>query len=105
MDGNAAPAVFVRRQSVHALWRSRNSNKETTTHTDGLLVASGKSVVVSRFEEPAETVFAVRPEHEVSRQLSRDEVGHSPVLPEVDPFGPHAKHELCLSCVRDVVLA
>jgi len=48
---------------------SRNSDKETTADTDGLLVASGKTVVVSGFEEPTETVFAGRPEHEVSRYL------------------------------------
>src|SRR5208282_2345120 len=75
---------------------SRNSDEETTAHADGLLVASGKTVVVSRFEEPAKTVFAGRPEHEVSRKLSCNGIGHFPILPEMDPFGSDAQHELCL---------
>ena len=75
---------------------SWNSDEETDAHTDGLLVASGKTVVVSRFEEPAETVFAGRPEHEVSRYLPRDGVGHFPDLFEMDPLRTDAHHELCL---------
>jgi hypothetical protein len=42
-------------------------------------------------------VFAGRPEHEVSRRLSRDGVAHFPILSEVDPFGTDAHHELCVS--------
>ena len=49
--------------------RLRDSDEETTAHPNGLLVASSKAVVVSRLEEPAETVFAGGPEHEVSRHL------------------------------------
>jgi hypothetical protein len=81
---------------IHAPLLSRNSDEETDAETDGLLVASGKTVVVSRFEEPAETVFAGRPEHEVSRYFPRDGVGHFPVLSEVDPYGADTHHELCL---------
>ena len=75
---------------------SWNSDEEADAHTDGVLVASGKTVVVSRFEEPAETVFAGRPKHEVCRYLTRDGVGRFPVPSEVDPFGTDADHELCL---------
>jgi hypothetical protein len=67
----------------------------TTAHTDGLLVASAKVVVVCRFEEPAEAVFAGWPEHEVSRQLTGYGVGRFPILLEVNPFGTDAQHELC----------
>jgi NAD(P)-dependent dehydrogenase (short-subunit alcohol dehydrogenase family) len=50
--------------------RLQDSYEETTTHTDGLLVASSEAVVVSWFEVPAETVFADGPEHEVSCQFT-----------------------------------
>lgn len=60
-------------------------------------MASGKTVVVGRFEEPTEAVFASWPEHEVSRKLSGNGIGHVPVLVEVNLFGTDAQHELCLS--------
>ena len=90
-------ACFRQVTIAHALQRSRDSDEETTAHTDGLLVASSKAVVVSRFEEPAETVFAGGPEHEVSCQLTRDRVGYFSALSEMNPFRADAQHELCLS--------
>ena len=60
-------------------------------------MTSRKTVVVSRFEEPAETVFADRPEHKVSCQLPGNGIGSFPVLVEMNPFGTDAQHELCLS--------
>jgi hypothetical protein len=49
---------------------SMNGDQQTTTDSDGLLMASRESVVIGGFEEPAEAVLARGPEHEVSGDLT-----------------------------------
>ena len=75
---------------------SRDSNKQAPAHTDGLLMASCKAVVIGRFEKPAEAMFARWPEHKVSRQLASYGVLHFSILLEINPFGTDAQHELRL---------
>lgn len=71
-----------------------NADQQTGAHADRLLVASGKAVIVGRFQIPAEAMFSMRPEHEVSGDLARDGIAHIAVLPEMNPFGADTKHEL-----------
>jgi hypothetical protein len=49
---------------------SMNSNKQTATHADGLLMTARKAVVVGGFEKPAKAVLTGRPEHEVTGHLT-----------------------------------
>jgi phospholipid N-methyltransferase len=49
---------------------SMNSDKQTATHADGLLMTARKAVVVGGFEKPAKAVLTGRPEHEVAGHLT-----------------------------------
>jgi hypothetical protein len=49
---------------------SLNSYKQTAAHADGLLMTMRKTVVIGGFEKPAKAVFACRPEHEVTGNLT-----------------------------------
>lgn len=49
---------------------SMDTNQESCAHTYRLLVAGHKAVVISRFKIPTKAMFAIRPEHEVSRNLT-----------------------------------
>jgi hypothetical protein len=49
---------------------SMNSDKQTATHADGLLMTARKAVVVGGFKKPAKAVLTGRPEHEVTGYLT-----------------------------------
>lgn len=71
-----------------------DTDQKACADTDGLLMTGHKAIVVSRFQIPTKTVFAVGPEHEVSGDLTRDGVGCCSMLPKVDPLWPDSQHEL-----------
>jgi hypothetical protein len=54
---NLCPNSFSQNPKDHLYFPLMYSDEEATAHTDGVLAASGKTVVVSRFQKPAETVF------------------------------------------------
>ena len=56
-------------------------------------MATCEAVVVSRFQEPAELMFAGWPEHKVPRYFSCQRVGPSPALFDVNPLRADAEHE------------
>jgi hypothetical protein len=77
-----------------------NADQETCTHTERLLVTCRKAVIVGRFQEPADAVFASGPEHEVSCQLTRNRIGRFPILLEKTHSGPMPSMN---SVLRDMV--
>jgi hypothetical protein len=60
-------------------------------------MSSCKAVVISRFEKPAEVMFAIWPEHRIPSYFSGDCVGPSPSLFEVNPLRANPEHEFCFS--------
>jgi hypothetical protein len=70
---------------------------ETSTHADRLLVPGGETVIVRRFEIPAEMMPSGGPEHEVTGHFAGQAVRGSTILLEIDPLRTYAKHELCFS--------
>lgn len=53
----------------------RYTYEETTTHAEGLFVTAGEAIVKAWFEEPAKSVLATRPKHEVCRRLFGKRIG------------------------------
>jgi hypothetical protein len=51
---------------------SMNRDKQTAAHTDGLLMAPRKAVVVGGFEKPPKTALVRWPEHEVTSHFTGD---------------------------------
>lgn len=49
-----------------------DTDQKACAHTNGLLMTGHEVVVVSRFQIPTKTAFAIGPEHEVSGDLTRD---------------------------------
>jgi hypothetical protein len=49
-----------------------DTDQKACAHTNRLLMTGHEVVVVSRFQIPTKTVFAIGPEHEVSADLTRD---------------------------------
>jgi hypothetical protein len=56
-------------------------------------MATCEAVVVCRFQEPAEVMFAGWPEHKVPRYFSGQCVGPSPALFDVNPLRADAEHK------------
>src|ERR1700750_436884 len=59
-------------------------------------MASCKAVVVSRFNVPAEAMFAGWPEHKVCRYFSTYRVTPSSILFEVNPLRANSEHKFRL---------
>ena len=56
-------------------------------------MATCEAVVVSRFQEPAEVMFAGWPEHKIPRYFSGQCVGPFPALFDVNPLRADAEHK------------
>ncbi len=73
-----------------------DADEKSSAHAYRLLVTRREAVVVGWFQVPAESVSAGRPEHEVSGYFTSRGICSPSILPEMDPFGSDAQHELSL---------
>ena len=73
------------------------SDQESCTYADRLLVTRCEAVIVGRFQVPAVMVSSAGPKHKISGDFAGCGVRRLAFLTNVYPFGADAEHEL--SCL------